>query len=59
MNYTVINRGLSVGHVEITAVASSSVFLVGDTESIVCSSIFDTPPESLIISRPFVPLSTS
>ncbi|WP_166001321.1 spore gernimation protein GerPD [Bacillus sp. Cs-700] len=59
MNYTVINRGLSVGHVDITAVASSSVFLVGDTESIVCSSIFDTPPESLIISRPFVPLSTS
>ncbi|WP_273850029.1 spore gernimation protein GerPD [Guptibacillus spartinae] len=59
MNYTVINRGLSVGHIEITAVASSSVLLVGDTESIVCSSIFDTPPESLIISRPFVPLSTS
>ncbi|MCA0989865.1 spore gernimation protein GerPD [Pseudalkalibacillus hwajinpoensis] len=59
MNYTVINRGLSVGHIDVTAVASSSVFLVGDTESIVCSSIFDTPPESLIISRPFVPLSTS
>ncbi|MCA0172406.1 spore gernimation protein GerPD [Bacillus sp. RAR_GA_16] len=59
MNYTVINRGLSVGHIEVTAVASSSVLLVGDTESIVCSSIFDTPPESLIISRPFVPLSTS
>ncbi|PFG12585.1 spore gernimation protein GerPD [Bacillus sp. es.036] len=59
MNYTVINRGLSVGHIDITAVASSSVFLIGDTESIVCSSIFDTPPESLIISRPFVPLSTS
>lgn len=59
MNYTVINKGLSVGHVDITAVASSSVFLIGDTESIVCSSIFDTPPESLIISRPFVPLSTS
>ncbi|QHA91469.1 spore gernimation protein GerPD [Bacillus sp. N1-1] len=59
MNYTVINRELSVGHIDITAVASSSVFLIGDTESIVCSSIFDTPPESLIISRPFVPLSTS
>nr|WP_255639875.1 spore gernimation protein GerPD [Pseudalkalibacillus hwajinpoensis] len=50
---------MSVGHIDVTAVASSSVFLVGDTESIVCSSIFDTPPESLIISRPFVPLSTS
>ncbi|MBF0708093.1 MULTISPECIES: spore gernimation protein GerPD [Bacillales] len=59
MKYTVINRGLSVGHINITAVASSSVFLVGDTESIVCSSIFDTPPESLIISAPFVPLASS
>ncbi|WP_347550902.1 spore gernimation protein GerPD [Pseudalkalibacillus hwajinpoensis] len=59
MNYTVINRGLSVGNITITAVASSSVLLVGDTETITCSSIFDTPPESLIITPTFVPLTTS
>ncbi|MDP4550690.1 spore gernimation protein GerPD [Guptibacillus hwajinpoensis] len=58
MNYTVINRGLSVGNITVTAVASSSVLLVGDTESIACSSIFDTPPESLIITRPFVPIAS-
>ncbi|MBN8207128.1 spore gernimation protein GerPD [Bacillus sp. NTK071] len=58
MNYTVINRGLSVGNITVTAVASSSILLVGDTESIACSSIFDTPPESLIVTRPFVPLSS-
>ena len=58
MNYTVINRGLSVGNITVTAVASSSILLVGDTESIACSSIFDTPPESLIITRPFVPIAS-
>lgn len=59
MNYTVINRGLSVGNITVTAVASSSILLVGDTESIACSSIFDTPPESLIVTRPFVPIVAS
>lgn len=56
MNFTVINRNISVGNIDITGVSSSSVFLVGDTDSICLSSIFDTPPESLIIG-PFVPLS--
>ncbi|WP_102347409.1 spore gernimation protein GerPD [Bacillus sp. Marseille-P3661] len=55
MNFTVINRGLSVGNVEITGITSSSLFLIGDTETVLLSSIFDTPPESLIIG-PFVPL---
>lgn len=50
------NKQLSVGDVRIVGVASSSVFLIGDTECITLSSIFDTPPESVIIS-PFVPLA--
>ncbi|MDT8860286.1 spore gernimation protein GerPD [Alkalihalobacillus sp. MEB130] len=56
MNYTVINRHLSVENVRITGISSSSIFLVGDTDCINLSSIFDTPPESLIIG-PFVPLA--
>jgi len=56
MNFTVINNGLHVGMVRIIGVSSSSVFLIGDTDKISLSSIFDTPPESLIIG-PFVPLS--
>ncbi|MDR9792578.1 spore gernimation protein GerPD [Aeribacillus sp. FSL K6-2848] len=56
MNFTVINNGLHVGMVRIIGVSSSSVFLIGDTDKISLSSIFDTPPESLVIG-PFVPLS--
>ncbi|ARK30064.1 spore gernimation protein GerPD [Halalkalibacter krulwichiae] len=56
MNYTVINRHLNVENIRITGVSSSSIFLVGDTDCINLSSIFDTPPESLIIG-PFVPLA--
>jgi spore germination protein PD len=49
MNFQVINKALCVGDIRIIGVASSSVFLIGDTESIVCSSIYDTPPESIIV----------
>ncbi|MDA7026040.1 spore gernimation protein GerPD [Bacillus sp. CLL-7-23] len=56
MNFTVVNRSFDVGNIRITAVSSSSVFLIGDTEDISLSSIFDTPPESLIIG-PFTPLA--
>ncbi|MFD2924290.1 spore gernimation protein GerPD [Halobacillus naozhouensis] len=55
MNYTVYNYGLHVGKIDVTGVASSSVFLVGDSETIRLQSFFDTPPESLIIG-PFVPI---
>ncbi|OLO29033.1 spore gernimation protein GerPD [Alkalihalophilus pseudofirmus] len=56
MNFNVVNRNLSVGTIRIIGVASSSVFLVGDTNTISLSSYFDTPPESLIVG-PFVPLA--
>lgn len=57
MNFTVVNHNISVGYIDIIGVASSSVFLVGDTDTISLSSVFDTPPESLIIG-PFVPLAS-
>ncbi|MGT8907568.1 spore germination protein GerPD [Bacillus subtilis] len=56
MIFTVINRSLEVGDIRMNGVSSSSVFQIGDTESIYLSSIFDTPPESLIIG-PFAPLA--
>ncbi|MDF0726961.1 spore gernimation protein GerPD [Cytobacillus sp. S13-E01] len=56
MNFTVVNRDLCVGNIKVIGVATSSVFLIGDTKTISLSSTFDTPPESLIIG-PFVPLA--
>ncbi|WP_409253389.1 spore gernimation protein GerPD [Bacillus sp. SCS-153A] len=56
MNLQVINRELCVHSVTIDAVASSSLFLVGDANTIQLASTFDTPAESLIIG-PFVPLT--
>lgn len=56
MNYTVVNKDINVGTIRIIGISSSSVFLVGDTNKISLSSIFDTPPESLIIG-PLVPLA--
>lgn len=55
INYTVINRELCIGNIKITGVSTSSVFQIGDTDTISMASAFDTPPESLIIG-PFVPL---
>ncbi|WP_078435248.1 spore gernimation protein GerPD [Metabacillus halosaccharovorans] len=56
MIFTVVNRNIEVGNIRVVGVASSSVFLIGDTQTISLSTIFDTPPESLIIG-PLVPLA--
>lgn len=55
MMLKVENKALNVGNVKVTGVASSSIFLIGDTQVIYLSSVFDTPPESLIIG-PLEPL---
>lgn len=55
MIFEVYNREFCIGNIKIMAVASSSLVMVGDTETIQLASAFDTPPESLIIG-PFVPL---
>lgn len=39
MIFTVINRSLEVGDIRMNGVSSSSVFHIGDTESIYLSSI--------------------
>ncbi|WP_422656748.1 spore gernimation protein GerPD [Paenibacillus sp. EC2-1] len=50
MKLNVVNKALSVGEIKVLSISSSSVFLVGDTQFINCSSLFDTPPDSLIPS---------
>lgn len=55
MNFEVYNRELFVECIKIIGVASSSLVMVGDTQTIQLSATFDTPAESLIIG-PFVPL---
>lgn len=56
MNLQIYNRDIGVGTISIDSVSSSSLVLVGDTETIQLASTFDTPAESLIIG-PFVPLN--
>ncbi|MGM0846811.1 MAG: spore gernimation protein GerPD [Bacillota bacterium] len=56
MDLQVINRELCVNTLNVDAVASSSLLLIGDANIIQLASTFDTPPESLIIG-PFVPLT--
>ncbi|MCU9612475.1 spore gernimation protein GerPD [Caldibacillus lycopersici] len=56
MIFEVTNHDLCVGKINILGVSSSSLVLVGDTNSIQLVSAFDTPPESLIIG-PLVPLA--
>jgi len=55
MQFNVVNHGLSVGDIKIIGITSSSVFLIGDTQFITMSSIFDTPPEALSF-KPYVRL---
>ncbi|WML43324.1 spore gernimation protein GerPD [Neobacillus sp. PS3-40] len=56
MIYEVYNRNLCVECISIIGVSSSSLVMVGDTQTIQLASTFDTPAESLIIG-PFVPLA--
>lgn len=49
------NKCLKVDEVEVTSIAQSSLLLIGDAEVIDCQTVFDTPRDSLIISK-HVPL---
>ncbi|RXZ78300.1 spore gernimation protein GerPD [Paenibacillaceae bacterium] len=55
MNFHVTNDILSVGCIQVTGVSSSSMLQIGDTECVTLYSMFDTPPESIIVG-PLVPL---
>ena len=51
MKITVNNKKLEVGEFQSDGVAQSSIVLIGDAEEIVCSTVFDTSADSLIISE--------
>ncbi|MEW9668735.1 hypothetical protein [Ammoniphilus sp. 3BR4] len=51
------NEKMDVKSIQIDAVASSSIFLIGDAEVITCSSIFDTPADSFV-QDPQIPIVT-
>lgn len=57
MDFHVVNGELCVENIEVVGVSASSLFLIGDAQTIQLSSAFDTPPESLIIGPtfPFIP----
>jgi len=57
MNFEVVNHEICVGSIRSIGVSSSSLIMVGDASSIQLTSLFNTPPESLIIG-PFVPLAS-
>lgn len=57
MNFTVVNRELKVGSIKMKGVSSSALFLIGDANLLILSSILDTPFES-VTEGPFVPLIT-
>nr|WP_208543934.1 hypothetical protein [Paenibacillus protaetiae] len=49
MVFQVNNYALGVGSIEVLGVASSSMLQVGDTDYVTLYSMFDTPPESVIV----------
>lgn len=58
MRYTVINGDITIKNLKISAIATASSLQIGDTKCIRLSSIFESPPESLIVgvTVPLVPL---
>lgn len=49
MNMYVTNKGLQVGFIQLIGVSSASLLQIGDSVSISLQSMFDTPPESIIV----------
>jgi len=52
------NTCLNVDEVKVDSIAQSSLLLIGDADVIDCKTIFDTPRDSLILSKQ-VPLQPS
>ncbi|WP_367649580.1 hypothetical protein [Paenibacillus sp. NEAU-GSW1] len=49
MHFTVHNHALTVGSIELLGVSSAASLQIGDTNFVTLYSMFDTPPESLIV----------
>ncbi|WP_442956448.1 hypothetical protein [Paenibacillus sp. YIM B09110] len=55
IQFKVVNHALTVGQIEILGVSSASMFQIGDSDYVTLNSMFDTPPESVIVG-PVAPL---
>lgn len=55
MQFNITNHLFAVGHIEVLGVSSASMLQVGDSDAVALYSMFDTPPESLIVG-PLAPL---
>lgn len=51
LKMTVNNKKLEIGEIGVDGVSQSSVVLIGDTEEICSSTVFDTPADSLLIGK--------
>lgn len=55
IQFQVVNHCLTVGQIDVLGVSSASMLQVGDNDYVALYSMFDTPPESVIVG-PLVPL---
>ncbi|WP_127530075.1 hypothetical protein [Paenibacillus kobensis] len=51
MIFYVVNHEICVGSIEVLGVSSSSLLQVGDNDTISLFSMFDTPPESVVVGQ--------
>lgn len=51
MEIKINNKCMKVDEIEITGVTQSSFVLIGDADVVDCVTLFDTPEDSLIISK--------
>lgn len=52
MKLSVVNKELNVGAVKVISISGSSVFLVGDSRNINCSSVFDSIGSPSLAAQP-------
>ncbi|MBW5469903.1 spore gernimation protein [Brevibacillus formosus] len=49
MRYQVINEAICVNRVSIEALSSAASLFIGDTQTVSLRSIYETPPERMIV----------
>ena len=59
LNMCVNNKKIAVEEMEVGGATQSSLILIGDADVITCSSVFDTPADSLLMNKevPIRPLA--
>ncbi|MHA7962760.1 hypothetical protein ACX93W_01360 [Paenibacillus sp. CAU 1782] len=55
IHFHVVNHSLNVGGIDVLGVSSASMLQVGDNDHVALYSMFDTPPESVIVG-PLAPM---